>query len=339
MPYKLIDPAPGRSPYYRVRGTEYGVYLDRSTSTRDRKTAQKFLTQWKEDAKRAALQGGRKPEATFASASLAYMQADRPTRFLAPLIEHFGETPLSEIGQAEIDAAAVALYPDAQPSTRNRQVYSPVSAILRHAGISLPLRRPQGSAGNRRVRWLTPKEAFALLKSAKEAHERFGALLTFLLYSGVRLSEALRLTWADVDLARASAVIGRTKNGSPVTVHLPPDALAALKAIDSREGKVFRLTKSGRLYTLLRDARERSGVDLPDRTAFHILRHTHATWRRRFTGADTSALMATGLWKSANSARVYEHLDVSEEARKSDLLPRATRAKIARKSRKGAENL
>ena len=31
MPYKLLDPQTGRSPYYRVRGTEFGVYCDRST--------------------------------------------------------------------------------------------------------------------------------------------------------------------------------------------------------------------------------------------------------------------------------------------------------------------
>jgi hypothetical protein len=49
------------------------------------------------------------------------------------------------------------------------------------------------------------------------------------------------------------------------------------------------------------------------------------------TGADTSALTATGLWKSRNAAAVYEHVDVSEEARKADLLP--TRAASVRKAK------
>lgn len=331
MPLKLVAPKAGRSPFYRVRGTEFGVYCDRSTQTSDRREAQRFLTQWREEAKQAALQGGRKAAPTFASASLAYMRAGRPTRFLAPLIEHFGETPLSEIDQGAIDEAGVVLYPDATAATRNRQVYTPVSAVLRHAGAAIQLRRPAGAAGNRRVRWIQPDEAFTLLKSAKEAHPRFGALLTFLLYTGVRLSEALRLNWEDVDLDAASAVIGKTKNGDPVAVHLPAPALDALKGIDRREGKVFRLTKSGRLYDLLREATKASGVDLPERSAFHILRHTHATWRRRYTGADTTALMATGLWKSANSARVYEHFDVSEEARKSELLPTPMEPKKTKK--------
>jgi hypothetical protein len=64
------------------------------------------------------------------------------------------------------------------------------------------------------------------------------------------------------------------------------------------------------------------------------LRHTHATWRRLYSGADTSALVQTGQWKSRNAAAIYEHIDVSEEARKADLLPTLTRAKPARKAKK-----
>ena len=31
MPYELKPPAPDRSPYWRVRGTDYGIRIDRST--------------------------------------------------------------------------------------------------------------------------------------------------------------------------------------------------------------------------------------------------------------------------------------------------------------------
>ena len=50
-----------------------------------------------------------------------------------PLLDHFQDMPLSRIGQAEIDAAARALYPDATASTVNRQVVGPVVAVLRAA--------------------------------------------------------------------------------------------------------------------------------------------------------------------------------------------------------------
>jgi hypothetical protein len=42
---------------------------------------------------------------------------------------------------------------------------------------------------------------------------------------------------------------------------------------------------------------------------------------RRVAGLDTSALVATGAWKSEEAARVYEHTEFSEEATKSALLP------------------
>lgn len=258
---------------------------------------------------------------TFASAALAYARADGEQRFLGRLADHFGDKLLSEIDQASIDAAAIMLYPNGTAATRNRQVYSPMSAILKHAGVEKTLRRPKGWRSQPRPHWLRQEQAFALLASATAVDGRLGALLTFLLYTGVRLSEALRLRWDDVDLQRATALIRETKNGSPVTVHLPALALSTLANLAERRGSVFRLAKSGRLYALLAKAEKSAGLELPARSAFHVLRHSHATWRRLYTGADTTALTRTGLWKSREAASVYEHVDVTEESRKSDLLP------------------
>ena len=42
---------------------------------------------------------------------------------------------------------------------------------------------------------------------------------------------------------------------------------------------------------------------------------------RRFGGLDTKGLIATGAWKDRKSADRYEHVVVSEEARKAVLLP------------------
>ena len=93
---------------------------------------------------------------------------------------------------------------------------------------------------------------------------------------------------------------------------------------------MFGLAKSGRLYALLDRAERLSGVTLPPGSAFHMLRHSHAMWRRLYANADTAALVASGLWKSRNDASVYEHLDLSAESRKSDLFPTPTRAKCVR---------
>lgn len=325
MPYELKPPSPGRSPYWRVRGTEHGIRIDRSTQETSKSEALKWLAKWKGEAKRDGLSDKARKPLTFSGAAAAYLNAGGEAQFLRPLVLHFGERSVADITQADIDAAAVALYPNGSAPTRNRAVYTPISAILRHNGVALALKRPRGALSPPRANWLRPEQAFALLEAGEAVDERFGALLAFLLYTGVRLSDGLRLEWKDVDLSRASAVCRDTKNGADIAVHLPPKVIAALANLPRARQRVFGLAKCGRLYSWLTEAERSSGVILPPRSAFHILRHSHATWRRLYTGADTTALVNTGLWKSRNAAAVYEHVDVSEEARKSNLLPTPTR--------------
>jgi integrase len=320
MPLTLVPPASGRTKFYRVRGHESGVAVDRSTKTEDKRQAQRLLVQWRDEARRQAVEGHKPASPTFASAVYAYLSAGRSERFLKPIVGHLGDKPLTSIDQSTIDAAAVALYPDATSATRNRQVYSPVSAVLRHAGVTIALRRPKGAGGQRRLDWLRPKQAFALLRAARDIHPRFAALLVFLLYTGVRLSEALRLEWKDVDLDHAQALIRQTKTGQPITVHLPPPIIKALTALDRPRPRVlYPIGKGSGVYEMWAQAEKAAGLALP--AAFHVLRHSHAHWRRLYTDADTSALLATGLWASREAASRYEHVDVQDESRKSDLLP------------------
>jgi integrase len=142
----------------------------------------------------------------------------------------------------------------------------------------------------------------------------------------MRLSEALGLTWNDVRLADGFAYVPDTKTDTPRAVFLPPVAVAAMANVSGdgevrAVGRLFRYSKSGHLYSLLKVAAIRADVDLPERSAFHIFRHTYATWMRRYAGLDTKGLVATGAWRDRKSADRYEHVQVSEEARKAILLP------------------
>ena len=324
MPFKLVAPKAGRWANYRVRGTQNGLYLDRSTGVTSRRDAIRILNEWKAEAQRQAIAGPRK-RTTFAEAAISYMEAGGEKRFLAPLLKHFGNCLMADIGQSELDAAAATLYPNATSATRNRQVYSPVSAILKHAGIEKPLKRPKGSQGTPRLTWLRPEEAMRLLDAAEAVDERFGALCTFLLYTGCRLSEALRLKWSDVNLEEKFAYVRDTKNGEDQPVHLTTAVVFSMEhlrvARDSLSGRVFRLTKCGRLYQMLGAALAKAEIDLPPRTAFHVLRHTWGTWMRRYAGLDVPGLLATKRWKSAQSVQGYVHTIASEEARKADCCP------------------
>ncbi len=260
-------------------------------------------------------------EPTFASPAAAYMRAGGDRTYVEKLLLHFGESPLRLIRQEEVDAAAQKLYPNGSPATRNRSVYTPVSAIMRHVSLSFEMKRPKGSQGNKATAWLTPDEAFRLFTEAKKIDPEFEALLIVLCYTGMRLSEALYIT--NVDLPKAFGYLPKTKNQDPRAVFLPKVVVQALANLPAREksDRIFRFTKSGHLYSILRLAAVRAGVDLPQRQAFHLFRHTYATWMRREAGLDTKGLVATGAWKDRKSADRYEHVVVSEEAMKAELLP------------------
>jgi integrase len=220
--------------------------------------------------------------------------------------------------------------------------------VLQHAGIKTGLNRPKGAAGEARLAWLSPEQAFALVAAARaramklehqvaetrpqfrgaaragvRAAKRFTALCLFLLYSGCRLTETLHMRPEDVELQRSFAYVGKTKNGRPRPVYLPTQVVAELANIEFGKSHVFGFSaKSGRLYKWLDEIATAAGVRIPDRVAFHIFRHTYGAWMRRFGGLDTSGLVGTGAWKSRQAAAVYEHVETTEEAQKADLLPR-----------------
>jgi len=187
------------------------------------------------------------------------------------------------------------------------------------------LRRPKGAQGRQLAGWLTKEQAFALLAAAIEFNMEFGVLCTILLYTGCRLSEALKVRCADVNLSGAEMFVRTTKNGEPRRVFLPVTAVTALanhpRGLDRGTDRVFRFTKSGALYGMLRRAAKTAGVALPAREAFHIFCHTYATWCRRYADADLDTLVATGRWKSRQSAQRYMHMVVSEESQRAELLP------------------
>ena len=128
MPLKLQPPRPGKTPNYSIRGTYYGVRVDRTAGTPDRKKAQQALNKIKEDIERGAYTP--KGAVTFQRATLDYLRAGGDPTFLDPIVSRLGSKAAADIDQAEIDATADALYPNASNATRNRQVYTPISAVL-----------------------------------------------------------------------------------------------------------------------------------------------------------------------------------------------------------------
>src|SRR5262249_29619671 len=154
MPWKLIPPRPGKTLYWYVRGKYLGIALDHSTGTAERRAASTILNTWRRQAERGEFPGQQPAPAvagaTFLSAAVAYMQAGGPAQYIEPVLKKWGEKPLAEIDQIAIDTLAAQLYPNAPASTKNRQFYTPVSAILKRAGIERKIKRPKGWRGSKR---------------------------------------------------------------------------------------------------------------------------------------------------------------------------------------------
>ena len=324
MPIKLIPPIKGRTPYYYGRGTYLGVFVNKSTCAARAKIAKRVIAQWEQEIERGRFNP--KPSPTFTDAAVNYMDAGGQRRPIAKLIAHFEETPLKDIGQAEIDAAAVVLFPTQSNATRNREVYSPVSAVLKHAGLDVRMRRPKGSRGRELTGWLWPEEAERLIVAAYELDHEFGLLCLTLLLTGLRLREGTsHLLCDNVRLQESYAFVPRTKNGEPRPVFLAPQLVAALanhpRGLDRKGQRLFRFTRSGRLYTMLYTAAEKAQVKLPDREAFHLFRHTYGAWMLRYGGCDTKKLKDAGGWLSDQGVSRYAHTIASEEAGRAALLP------------------
>jgi integrase len=230
MPLKIIAPRKKtKANNLYIRGSYLGIRVDQSCKTDKRSVARAILARLQGEIERGEYPPRPAPdkrEPTFLTAANAYMEAGKRPRYVAPLIKHFGETPLPEIDQAAIDKAAMALYPNVTGATRNSYVYTPVSAILHHAKVKIIVGRPPGAKGRIIKDWLPPPDALGIIEAADTFDREFGTLLAFLLYTGPRIGGALNLRREDVRLDERAAWARPQKGQSPMDAKLREDLCA-----------------------------------------------------------------------------------------------------------------
>lgn len=109
-------------------------------------------------------------------------------------------------------------------------------------------------------------------------------LLVFLVYTGLRVGEALRLRWRDVDLRKGVLLLRGTRTKGRKTFGIPLHRLAlevllrrreALNGNYRREGRIFRHSEDW-FRRAFKKALEAAG--LPESFRVHDLRHTFASW-------------------------------------------------------------
>jgi integrase len=317
------------SPYWYLRGTVRGISVDESTgiAISNKASANEYRIKREAELLEESIHG-KSATVTFAQAALSYLEnGGRQTYKLDAILKHFGTTKLAKIGQAEIDAGAVAVFPGMQPASRRTHFYTPLSAILSHAHKlgwcgSIPFDWPSPSKGV--VRWLSKEEAHRFIAEGRHLKP----LLTFLFYTGARIGEAMGLQMQDINLDRRHVQFIGTKNTTGDQrvlsrgVPLHPIVVEAMREYFAKYrhngGDVFR-NRDGSPYPVETEpsdkikhtfhvARVAAGIE---NFRIHDTRHTWATWHYQ-ANRDLGALQKLGGWQKIEMVMRYAHTNVDE---------------------------
>src|SRR6516225_578570 len=229
-----------RGKIWHYRGTIAGRRLRGSTKTASKETAQRIAA----TKEQSAWKGHLDPQGalTFAQAAMLYRQAEKSDRFLRQIEDYWRDTPVRDITSGAIRQAAITLYPNAGPATRNRQVIVPTQAIINHAAEAelCPYIKVKRFKIDRKekvpVTWGWVQAFMANVKKPNLA-----ALACLMYLTGARISQALAVQWSDVDFQARKVFIRATRKGdNDRWAHMPSELLVALANISGeRQGPVF----------------------------------------------------------------------------------------------------
>jgi integrase len=303
MPHEIYK----RGKVWHYRGTVAGRRLRGSCGTAEKAVAQRIAAEAESRAWKSHLDG---PGAhiTFAQATLAYLDAEKSTRFIAKIADYWKDTSIREITAGGIKQSAIILYPNAVGATRNRQVIAPTNAIINHAaglGWCSPIKamRFPVEAKTKQPVTLEWVEAFA-----EQASPHLSALCFFMFGTGARIGEAVALTWGDLNLAKRTAKLTGLKP-KPWTryAHLQPRVVAAIANIISdrnHDERVFQYHAAGKVKQVWENAVKRAGIE---RLTPHCCRHGFATSLLQ-SGIDAKTVAQAGGWKDVGTVmKFYAH--------------------------------
>ena len=275
-----------------------------------KRTAETWLRDVLDQARRGALPGMVRTGVTFADAAaewLRFIEEDRerkPSTLLdyrsalkAHLLPAFGALELESITPEQIDAWRRGL--TGLSNRSKNKLLIQLHGIFRRAQMvwglqANPLARvekhPTRASGDIQV--FSPEEVWALARTA--ANEQDGAIFLMAAFTGLRMGELIALRWRDVDFAGATILVRGSyaaghlttpKSGKVRAVPMAPDIATALAQPGRREnwvgdddlvfaGEAGGYLDGSALRRRYKEALSRAGLR-PLR--FHDLRHTFGT--------------------------------------------------------------
>ncbi len=256
---------------------------------------------------------------TFPTAAASYVQHGGEARYLPPIIEYIGdERPLASIAPFDLRQMALTLYPSQSNATRNRQALAPARAVMIHGyerGWCPLMRLPRfkQEPPKRKTPASIPWLQIFVRQCDLDKLPHLAALVMFMSLTGARISEAVELRWAEVDLMQRRAVLLKTKTSTHSRRGLT-DALAKrllqLAVGTEATDRVFRYTSRYSVNERIAAVCQRAGISYKSP---HLCgRHSFAT-NAIAMGADLKEAMDAGNWKSAEIfIETYVHVHEAE---------------------------
>ena len=190
-----------------------------------------------------------------------------------------------------------------------RKLWQGVNPVSNLGGFTMP------RVDNKDERFLSPEEAHKLLAELESRSLVWRDMAFLSLYTGLRLTEIIRLRGRDIDEKSLTAIV-TAKGGQREPVLLTPEAVAVLmKHRRGGDDFIFRDSK-GKPFTsagpVFLAAVKACGFndevsDRRRRVWFHTLRHTFASWLAQ-QGVDIYALMKLMRHKRVEMTQRYAHL-------------------------------
>lgn len=317
----------------RMGGTmvwlKLGTFPD-MTCEQARKEAGKVLGEFAKGENPAAVKRAVKAELTFGEAFDDFLARKRKrdgsgisdktkrdyTDLLRLYLESIKGKRLSEIERNEIKA--IHARTTKKSAAQADRVVAVVSAVftfmLAHERFSgqNPATRIQKNPAPSRDRFLQADELTPFFKALSEStNEVMRDFFLLALLTGARRANVSAMRWADIDLVGGVWRIAKTKNGSPQTVTLSPEAVTVLESrkagggefVFPGEGKTNHIVEPKKAWATLLKAAGIANLRI------HDLRRTLGSWQAR-TGASLPIIGKSLNHKTHQATAIYARLDL-----------------------------
>ncbi len=238
-------------------------------------------------------------------------------------LSHWEKRKLSAITRDEVQRLHARLSKEKGPTTANRTLE--LLRAIYNKGISWGSYRKQNPATGiekfklqSRDRFIQPDELPRFFQAlAEEPNEAIRDYVILSLLTGARQANVLEMEWGQISFERCEWRIPDTKNGTPQTITLSPEAIEVLRNRKQAESDEAKLTKyvfpgDGRTGHLIEPKagwkRILDRAEIAD-LRIHDLRRTLGSWQAR-TGASLAIIGKSLNHKSASTTAIYARLDL-----------------------------